>query len=45
VTKPADLADLKEQIHQVSLMSADTRRNVLDNFYLWSEYCQAAERG
>jgi len=43
VTKPADLADLKERIHQVGLMSANTRRNNLDNFYLWPGHHQVAD--
>jgi len=38
--------DLRERIvHQVGFISADVRRNVLDNFYLRLGHCQAAKRG
>jgi len=34
-TKPADIANLRERIvHQIGLISADMKQNVLDNFYL-----------
>jgi len=42
--RPADLADLKERIvHEVGFISADMRRNVLNNFYLRLGHCQTAE--
>lgn len=44
VTKPANLADLRERIlHQVNLISPEMRRNVLNEFYLRLGHCQAAD--
>jgi len=43
-TKPVDLADFSERIHQVDLISGDMRQNILDNFYLQLGHCQAVEK-
>lgn len=45
-TKPANFADFRERIiHQVDLISAEMRRNVINNFYLRLGHCQAADGG